>query len=105
MAFYEVAVGTDRRFPKSRDNIVPFTNIGQNKTVTFYNLDLVPGTGLYYFTVRAYSASYSVALVTSNGFHVGFDGGVTRKYFTYKSVFRDDPSPKCNVIFQYLMIS
>ncbi|XP_076116641.1 uncharacterized protein LOC143084119 [Mytilus galloprovincialis] len=77
VAFYEVAVGTDRRFPKTRDNIVPFTNVGKNTTATFYNLDLVPGTGLYYFTVKASSASYSVATVTSNGFHVGFDGGVT----------------------------
>lgn len=80
VAFYEVAVGTDRRFPKTRDNIVPFTNVGKNKSVTFYDLDLVPASGLYYFTVKAFSASYSVATVVSNGFHVGFDGGVTRKF-------------------------
>jgi len=47
--------------------------------ISFYDLDLVPGSGLYYFTVKAYSASHSVAMVTSNGFHVRFDGGVTRK--------------------------
>ena len=47
--------------------------------ISFYDLDLVPGSGLYYFTVKAYSTSHSVVMVTSNGFHVGFDGGVTRK--------------------------
>ncbi|XP_052081236.1 uncharacterized protein LOC127719260 [Mytilus californianus] len=74
--FYEVAVGTDRRFPKTRDNVVPFTNIAGNKSVTFYDLNLESGLAKYYFTVRAYSVSYSVATVTSNGFHVGYDGGV-----------------------------
>ena len=63
----------------NQDNIVPFTNVGQNTTTTFYGLDLVPGMGMYYFTVKAYSASYSVSMVTSNGFRVGHDGGVTRK--------------------------
>lgn len=72
-------MGTDRRFPETRDNIVPFTNVGKDKTVTFYDLNLTPGTGMYYFTVKAYSASHSVAMVTSNGFHVGYDGGVTRE--------------------------
>ncbi|XP_076076023.1 uncharacterized protein LOC143046845 [Mytilus galloprovincialis] len=75
--FYEVALGTDRRFSKTRDNIVPFTNIEKDKNVTFYDLDLVPGTGMYYFTVKAYSASHSVAIVTSNGFYVGFGGKIT----------------------------
>ncbi|XP_076086943.1 uncharacterized protein LOC143057517 [Mytilus galloprovincialis] len=74
--YYEVAVGTDRRFQKTRDNIVPFTNVGLNKSVTFYDLNLASGTAMYYFTVRAYSISYSIATVTSNGFHVGYDGGV-----------------------------
>ncbi|VDI73733.1 Hypothetical predicted protein, partial [Mytilus galloprovincialis] len=74
--FYEVAVGTDRRFPKTRDNIVPFTNVAGNKSVTFYDLNLESGLAMYYFTVKAYSVSYSVVMVTSNGFHVGYDGGV-----------------------------
>ncbi|KAL5015119.1 hypothetical protein ScPMuIL_009389 [Solemya velum] len=77
VAYYEVALGTDRRFTKTRDNIVPYTNMGLNTTVTFYNLELVPGTATYYFTVRAYSTSSSVAEVTSNGFYVGYDGGVS----------------------------
>ncbi|XP_063408918.1 uncharacterized protein LOC134692399 [Mytilus trossulus] len=74
--YYEVAVGTDRRFPITRDNIVPFTNVGGNKSVTFYDLNLASGKAMYYFTVKAYSISYSIATVTSNGFHVGYDGGV-----------------------------
>ncbi|VDI71255.1 Hypothetical predicted protein, partial [Mytilus galloprovincialis] len=74
--YYEVAVGTDRRFPITRDNIVPFTNVGSNKSVTFYDLNLASGKAMYYFTVKAYSISYSIATVTSNGFHVGYDGGV-----------------------------
>ena len=77
VVFYEVAVGTDRRFPKTRDDVVPFTNVGLNKTIIFYDLELTAITGIYYFTVKAYSASYSVATVTSNGFRVGFNGGVT----------------------------
>ncbi|XP_076087285.1 uncharacterized protein LOC143057777 [Mytilus galloprovincialis] len=74
--YYEVAVGTDRTFAKTRDNIVPFTNVGLNQSVTFYDLNLASGTAMYYFTVKAYSVSYSIATVTSNGFHVGYDGGV-----------------------------
>ena len=38
--YYEAALGTDRRYPKTRDNVVPFTYVGQNTTVTFKNLDL-----------------------------------------------------------------
>lgn len=76
VVFYEVAVGTDRRFPKTRDDVVPFTNVWLNKTAIFYDLELTPIAGIYYFTVKAYSASYSVATVTSNGFRVGYDGGV-----------------------------
>ncbi|XP_048250418.1 uncharacterized protein LOC124151537 [Haliotis rufescens] len=75
VVFYEVALGTDRRFAKTRDNVVPFTNVGLNKTVTFYDLGLVTLEGLYYFTVRAHSASGSKVEVTSNGFAVGFDDG------------------------------
>ena len=76
-------MGTDRRFPETRDNIVPFTNVGKDKTVTFYDLNLTPGTGMYYFTVKAYSASHSVAMVRSNRFPVGYRGGVARKWFFF----------------------
>ncbi|KAK3609657.1 hypothetical protein CHS0354_035942 [Potamilus streckersoni] len=76
VAYYEVALGTDRRFPNTRNDIVPFTNVYLNTTVTFYNLDLVPVKGVYYFTVRAFSAAFTMAEATSNGFSVAFNGGV-----------------------------
>lgn len=79
MTYYEVALGTDRRFDKTRDNVVPFTNVGLNTSVTFKDLDLEPGFAVYYFTVRAYSVSSTSVTVTSNGFYVSFDGGVSCK--------------------------
>jgi len=83
VVYYKVALGTDRRFPKTKDNIVPYTDVHKNTTVTFFNLHLVPESGVYYFTVKAYSASYSVAMVTSNGFRVGYDGEIKGKYFCF----------------------
>ncbi|XP_067658325.1 uncharacterized protein [Haliotis asinina] len=77
VVFYEVALGTDRRFDKTRDNVVPFTDVGRNKSVTFYDLELVTLDALYYFTVRAHSASGSTVEVTSNGFAVGFNDSAT----------------------------
>ncbi|XP_071798137.1 uncharacterized protein [Asterias amurensis] len=69
--YYEVAVGTDRRYPKTRDNTVPFTNVGQNTSVTFNNLDLQVLTATYYVTVKGHSASFSTAEVTSTGIQAG----------------------------------
>ena len=80
VSYYEVALGTDRRFPNTRDNVKPFTNVGKNKTITFTNLELVQGTAKYFFSVKAYSASYSMALATSNGFYVSGVAGVTGRY-------------------------
>ncbi|XP_022102001.1 uncharacterized protein LOC110985344 [Acanthaster planci] len=71
--FYEAAVGTDRRYPKTRDNVVPFTYMGQNTSVTFRNLDLTALDSTYYVTVRGHSASFSTAEVTSTGIKVGVD--------------------------------
>ena len=70
-------MGTDHRYDNTRDNIVPWTDVGLNTSVTFHDLTLTPFDAIYYFTVRAYSTSYSLAEVTSNGFYVGFDSGVT----------------------------
>ena len=81
VAYYELALGTDRRFPKTRDNIVPFVNVGLNKTHTFFDLDdLIPYKAVYYFTVRAHSTSGARTQITSNGFSVGYDGGVEGLY-------------------------
>ncbi len=74
--YYEVAVGTDRRYPKTRDNTIPFTNVGQNTSVTFSNLDLKTLAATYYVTVRGYSASFSTAEVTSTGINAGVDSKV-----------------------------
>ncbi|XP_022103294.1 uncharacterized protein LOC110986022 [Acanthaster planci] len=74
--YYEAAVGTDRRYPKTRDNVVPFTFVGLNTSVTFTNLDLTAQASTYYVTVRAHSASFSTAEVTSTGINVGIDSKV-----------------------------
>ncbi len=74
--YYEVAVGTDRRYPKTRDNVVPFTYVGLNTSVTFEYLDLNPGTSEYFVTVRGYSASFSTAEATSNGMTPGVNSMV-----------------------------
>ncbi|VDH98959.1 Hypothetical predicted protein [Mytilus galloprovincialis] len=114
VVFYEVAVGTDRRFPKTRDDVVPYTNVGLNKTTIFYDLELTPITGIYYFTVKAYSASYSVATVTSNGFRVGFNGGVTGGVFvmekfiptdTYLDIQFEGFSSKLDILMYYVALS
>ena len=76
MAYYEVAVGTDRRSASTRDNLHPFINVGLNKTWTFRHLDLTPLTAYYYFTVRAFSHSNTMVEVTSNGVRVGYSGHI-----------------------------
>ncbi|CAH1268739.1 NCAN [Branchiostoma lanceolatum] len=74
--YYEVAVGTDRRFPRTRNNVHPYVNVGLNRTYTFKNLQLIPRSATYYTTVRAHSVLTSVAEVTSNGLQVGYGGQV-----------------------------
>lgn len=76
IAYYEIAAGTDRRYPKTRDNIHPFINVGLNKTWTFDNLILVPKTSTYYITVRAHALSTAIVEVTSNGVKVGYGGHI-----------------------------
>ncbi|KAI8486030.1 hypothetical protein Bbelb_361300, partial [Branchiostoma belcheri] len=74
--YYEVALGTDRRFPRTRNNVRHFVNVGLNRTHTFQYLQLIPKAATYYITVRAHSVSTSVAEVTSNGIQVGYGGQV-----------------------------
>ncbi|KAK3101942.1 hypothetical protein FSP39_007535 [Pinctada imbricata] len=77
ISFYEVALGSDRRFDETRTNVMPFINVGLNTSVVFYDLvGVTLKTALYYFTVRATSKSFSTAEVSSNGFYMGFDKGV-----------------------------
>ncbi|XP_052806221.1 uncharacterized protein LOC128235438 [Mya arenaria] len=87
--YYEVALGTDRRFPKTRDNVVPFTNVGRKTSVTFLNLDLDSGDVVYYFTVRAYSKTFATAFAMSNGFYVKFNGGVNAGEISMPSFVND----------------
>ena len=74
--YYEVAVGTDRRFHNTRNNIRPFTNVGHETLWTFSDLDLIPRSSVYYVTVRAYSMSSAMVEVTSNGIKVGYGSPV-----------------------------
>ncbi|XP_035700080.1 uncharacterized protein LOC118432563 [Branchiostoma floridae] len=76
IGYYEVAIGTDRRFPGTRDNVHPFVNVGLKQTHMFNNLQLIPQVATYYITVRAHSVSTAVAEVTSNGIQVGYGGQV-----------------------------
>lgn len=75
--YYEVGLGKDRRLSNRKDDVAAFRNVGKDTSVTFSDLDLIPGNAVYYCTVRAYSSEHSTATVTSNGFSVSFEGGVT----------------------------
>ena len=76
--YYEVAVGTDRRYPKTRDNVVAFTNVGRNTTVVFPHLQL-SNLATLFITVRAHSKSFATADETSNGITVGVEARVDGK--------------------------
>ncbi|XP_070573546.1 uncharacterized protein [Ptychodera flava] len=71
---YEVAAGTDQRYPNTRDDIHQFVNVGLNTSHTFTNLRLIPETQTYYITLRAFAVSTAMVEVTSNGIRVGFGG-------------------------------
>ena len=90
IAKYEVALGSDDRFPVTRRNIVPFKEVDLNTSVTFEGLDLIPQAQQYFFTVRAYGLTGASVEVTSNGISVGFGdpvlpGSVTVKRFSNTS--------------------
>ena len=69
---YEVAIGTDRRYPVTRTNVLDFTSVDLNLTSTFSGLVLTPQTVTYYTTVRAYSVASTMVEATSNGIRGGF---------------------------------
>ena len=73
---YEIAIGTDRRYPNTRSNVWPFANVGLNVTWTVSDLKLIPRKVIYYVTVRAYSVSSAMVEVTSNGIRVGYGSHV-----------------------------
>lgn len=70
---YEVALGTAARGP-DRFDVLPLHSVYLNKSVTLTNLTLLINTQ-YYVSVRATSATLSIAMVTSNGIEpIKFDG-------------------------------
>lgn len=73
--YYEVAVGTDPNH--HLDNVVPFTSVGLNTSVTFQNLDLRSNTSKYYVTVKALSKFFNPAQATSNGVEIGAETNIT----------------------------
>ncbi|KAK3589126.1 hypothetical protein CHS0354_017092 [Potamilus streckersoni] len=77
ISHYEVAVGNDRRFEKTRTNVHSFVNVGLNASYTFTKLNLTAKIVQYYVTVRAYSQAGSFEEVYSNGIRVGYHEGVT----------------------------
>ncbi|CAH1783352.1 unnamed protein product, partial [Owenia fusiformis] len=77
--YYEVAVGNDRRYPNTRTNIHPFVRVDLNQSYHFTDLELLPGIGHYYITVRAFGSSSASRTQTSNGIRVGVGGTVVRQ--------------------------
>ena len=73
--YYEVAVGTNPYYSLSKQNIHTFVNVGRNKTWTFNNFMLSPGT-TYYMTVRAHSQSAAMSEVESSGIIAGYTADV-----------------------------
>ena len=73
---YEVALGSDDRYSLTRINVVPFTVVGLNRSVTFRDLNLIPLSQQYFFTVRAFSKTGAMSAVTSNGIYVGYGNPV-----------------------------
>ena len=72
VAYYQVAVGSDREFPNTRTDVVAFTNVGLNRSFAFTGLDLVALDVVYFLTVRARAVSGAFVDATSNGITVGF---------------------------------
>lgn len=73
---YEVAIGNDRRYSKTRSNVHYFVDVGLNNFFTFKNLNLTSKLVTYYITVRAYSEAGSFEEGYSNGVRVGFEEGI-----------------------------
>ena len=76
VAYYEVALGSDREYPNTRTSIVPFTNVGTNTSFTFMDLNLVPLTQQYFITVRAHAVSGAYVDAISDGIIAGLGGTI-----------------------------
>lgn len=70
---YEVAIGNDRRFSRTRTNVHQFIGVGLNRSFTFKNLNLTARSARYYITVRSYNMAGAFVEGYSNGIFVGFN--------------------------------
>ncbi|WAQ98208.1 hypothetical protein MAR_022581 [Mya arenaria] len=73
---YEIAIGNDRRYSKTRSNVHYFVNVGLNTAYTFTNLNLTSKLIRYYITVRGFSQAGGFVEGYSNGIRVGFDDDI-----------------------------
>ena len=73
---YEVSLGDDPTYTKTRCNVHTLVDVGLNKSHTFRNLRLVSKTKTYYATVRGHAESGAYTESTSTGMKVGFTPGM-----------------------------
>ncbi|XP_069134676.1 uncharacterized protein [Argopecten irradians] len=73
VTYYEVSLGDDHRYDKTRSNVHFYVNVGLNTSYTFRNLNLTAKSVTYYVTVRATSIAGSQEEATSNGVKAGFN--------------------------------
>ncbi|XP_045172526.2 uncharacterized protein LOC123534370 [Mercenaria mercenaria] len=73
---YEISIGNDRRYEKTRSNVHFSVNVGLNRSYTFSNLNLTAKLVRYYVTVRGYSKVGGFSESTSNGIRVGFSEAI-----------------------------
>lgn len=90
--YFEVALGSNKKYANTRSDIVPFTTIGLEKSYEFVNLSLISETQTYFTTVRAHAVSGAVAEATSNGIVVGLThailpGQIHQTEFQYNTTF------------------
>ncbi|VDI44467.1 Hypothetical predicted protein, partial [Mytilus galloprovincialis] len=83
---YEVAIGTDRRYAKTRSNVHYFVDVGLNTSYSFKNMNLTAKTVTYYMTVRGYSNAGSYQEESSNGIKVGYHDEIFPGLVEYSTV-------------------
>ena len=86
ISYYEVAVGTDRKFTNTRHNIHEFINVGLNRSHTFVGLNLTLQKTVYYITIRAHSVAGSFSEISTDGVRVGFSGIISIGKIEYNSI-------------------
>lgn len=69
---YEVALGDNPSYSKTRSNKHFFVDVGLERNYTFFNLRLVAKSVQYYATFRAYAENGAYTESTSTGMRVGY---------------------------------